>query len=390
MRAERRAWLIIWLAFATFCALIFAGFKFTLEYVSTANVDQTAVVTGTRGQVVLSLPGSSEKTLLGARSDLAVGTVLWVDRTTSAELQLFDDTNVKLLGGSTLALTRMEVGRFINQHAVVLTQTSGPVQYATAEEPLNVQLDAAMVQLAAHGDYTVWLDGDNTRIMVYAGEARVTPNNAMAISVPQSHRLEMSAGGQPVVADRLQVPLLGFTDFSQHERGWQAIDVTSNQDVNGVRSWVSGPDDNTVALRMTRQSVKQEHGETGLAQPLDVNVSGFRHLWLQAWVRVDYANLSGGGTFGFEYPTMFRIKYEGPAEGSYIPWSVGMYYANPENRTIPQNTAVLWPQGEWKLYRQDLMDADASNMPYRLLEFAVMAQGHSYDASVAGISLTGE
>ena len=93
VRAERRAWLIIWVAFATFCALIFAAFKFTIEYVSTAQVDQPASVMSSRGQVAYSLKNSDEKTLLGGRSDLGVGTVLWLDRTTatSADLQLFDE-----------------------------------------------------------------------------------------------------------------------------------------------------------------------------------------------------------------------------------------------------------------------------------------------------------
>ena len=49
-----------------------------------------------------------------------------------------------------------------------------------------------------------------------------------------------------------------------------------------------------------------------------------------------------------------------------------------------------WPQSEWKQYRVDLMDTEPSNVPYRLLEFAVMGQGHSYDARVADISLIGD
>lgn len=187
------------------------------------------------------------------------------------------------------------------------------------------------------------------------------------------------------------MPLLVNSDFAQHEQSWSALDVPNSAlDVNGSRSWVTGPDGTSTALRVLRQSVKGEHGETGLVQMLDRDVSGFRHLWLQAWVRLDYADLSGGGTFGSEYPMMFRVKYEGPVESSFNPWYVGLYYANPENRPIPPNTAVLWPQGEWKLYRQDLMDTDPTNVPYRLLEFAVMGQGHSYDARVAGVSLIGE
>jgi hypothetical protein len=87
---------------------------------------------------------------------------------------------------------------------------------------------------------------------------------------------------------------------------------------------------------------------------------------------------------------MFRVKYEGPVEGSFVPWAIGLYYSNPDNRPIPENTAVTWPHGEWKLYQVDLMDTDPSRVPYRLQEFAVLGQGHSYDARVANISLVGE
>jgi hypothetical protein len=397
VRAERRAWLIIWVAFATFCALVFAAFKFTIDYVSSAQVDESASVTASRGQVAYSLKGSDEKTLLGARSDLGVGTVLWLDRNTatSADLQLFDDTQLKLLGGSTLELTRMEVGRFINQHSVVLTQESGPIQYETGDA-VDVQVPSAIVHLAGHGDYTVWLDGDTTRVLVYSGEAHITQQIAgslgNSVTVSDNHRVGVDSKGQISQVDDLPTELLGNPDFTQHDQGWQALDVPNSAlDVNGTRTWVPGPNDTGTALRLQRNSVKSEHGETGLVQTLNnIDVSGYRHLWLQAWVRVDYADLSGGGTLGSEYPMMFRLKYEGPVEGSIIPWAIGLFYANPDNRPIPPSTARPWPQGEWQLYRVDLMDTDPANLPFRLMEFTVMAQGHSYDARVSGISLIGE
>jgi len=51
---------------------------------------------------------------------------------------------------------------------------------------------------------------------------------------------------------------------------------------------------------------------------------------------------------------------------------------------------MQWPQGEWKEYSVDLMDTEPSYVPYRLIEFAVMGQGHSYDARIANISLVGD
>jgi hypothetical protein len=144
--------LLLWVAFATFCALVFAAFKFAIDYVSTAEVDQGARVTASRGQVVFVLPGSAEKTLLGGRTELGVGTMISLDRTTvaTADLQLFDDTKVKVLGGASVELTRMEVGRFINQHSLLLTQSSGPIRYATGG-PVDVVVPNGLVQLAARG-----------------------------------------------------------------------------------------------------------------------------------------------------------------------------------------------------------------------------------------------
>jgi hypothetical protein len=392
VRAERRAWLVLCVAFATFCALVFAAVKFTIDYVSTAEVDQSALITASRGQVVFSLPGSAEKTLLGNRSDLGVGTVLSIDRTTvaSADLQFFDDSTIKMLGGATVELTRMEVGRFINQHSLLLTQSTGPIRYATANSPMDVQVPNGLVQLTPHGDFTVWLEDDLTRVMVYSGEARVV-GVGNAQSVTEGHRVEIDAQGQVHGPFERQIALLSNSDFSQHDANWEAWDEPNAPlDVNGQRFWVTGPRDGTNALRVVRHSVKSEHGETGLVQELDRDVSGFRHLWLTAMVRLDYADLSGGGTLGSEYPMMLEVKYEGPVEGSLNPWVVGLYYSNQDNRKVPESEGVLWPQGEWKQYTVDLMDTEPSNVPYRLIEFAAMGQGHSYDARIADISLVGD
>lgn len=389
--AERRAWLILWLAFATFCALVFTVAKFAVDYVSTAQVDQMARVAGSRGQVILTQPGSSDKTLLGNRTQLGVGTQVAVDRSTVAwaELQLLDDSRARVLDGASVELTRMEVGRFINQHLVQLTQTDGPIHYATGG-PMQVVVPNGDVQLGSHGDYTVWIDGDTTRVLVYAGEARVSASGSTVI-VPEGKRTAIDANRQLHAVEPRQMTLLLNGDFTQHDQDWEAYDKPDSPlDVNGSRFWVSGPDESGAALRVTRETVRQEHGETGLLQKLDRDVSGFRHLILQASVRVDYASLSGGGTLGSEYPMMLQLKYEGPQVDTHPDWAIGFYYANPENRPVPEWKGKQLVQGEWSTYRVDLMDTEPSRMPYRLLELIVMGQGHSYDARIANVSLTGD
>jgi hypothetical protein len=287
----------------------------------------------------------------------------------------------------------MEVGRFINQQSVLLTQDDGAVRYAT-EGPVEVEVPNGTVRLDGHGDYTVWLDGDLAHVMVYGGEAHLAASG-QTVAIGEGQRGDINA--ERVVGGpwERQISLLPNGNFAQHDEGWQTHDkVNGQQDQQGIRQWIPGPVEligsQVTALRVHRDSVSQQHGETGLIHQLNQDVSGFRHLWLRAWVRVDYADLSGGGQLGYEYPMMLQLQIEGPAAGTRPDWVVGFYYANDEHLPVPENTAELWPQHQWQQYQIDLMNTDVSREPYKLLNFAVMGQGHSFDASVANIELVGD
>jgi len=393
VQAERRAWLILWVAFATFCLLVFSAAKFVNDFVNTAQVDQLAVVTASRGTVFVVSPGSADQTRL-ARTELGVGTVIALDRVDSSlELQFFDDSRAKVQPGASVELTRMEVGRFIKQQRLLLDQTAGVVQY-TSVGSMDVQLpNNAMAHLAPHSDATLWIDASGvSRVLVYDGEVKLDAAGQSA-TVPRDKRMAIADGRLGQVADRPE-QLLRNGDFVQRDDGWLRHDLVLGQDVEGQRFWVSGPelpDRTLMALRVLRDRSRGEHGETGLIRALDIDVSGYRHLWLNAWVRVDQASLSGGGYLGFEYPMMLQMSYEGPVEGSEAgPWAIGFYTANPESRPTPPGRAERWPGGVWQEYTVDLMNTDADKVPYRLREFSVMGQGHNYDARVAGIELIGD
>jgi len=311
-----------------FCNVLRAGVRggqFGVDYVSSAQIDQGAQIR--RG--VADSPSSRCLARPTRRSWAPApswrSTILSLDRSSpsSADVQLFDDSKIKVLGGASVELTRMEVGRFINQHSVVLTQWSGPIRYATGG-PIDVLVAGGLVQLAAHGDYTIWTDGDITRVLVYSGEARVSASGS-AVMVAEGRQAEIDAQHQVHSPIPRLTPLLANADFAQHDQNWEPQDVLNTKlDVNGSRFWVPGPTDipKSTALRVVRESLKSEHGETVLFQKLDRDVSYFRHLYLQAMVRVDYADLSGGGTLNSEYPMMMRLKYEGPVEGTRPDWTV--------------------------------------------------------------------
>jgi hypothetical protein len=387
--AAQRAWVVLWLAFVTFCIVLVSTAKFVVDYVTTAEIALTARVEETRGRAYFQAPSGPKALLTPADRDLGVGTAVEADRAGMVVVRIFDGSRVTVQPEARVELARMEVGRFISRQTLALRQPVGPVRYETKGEA-DVQVPKGLVHLR-RGDATVWVEDQRTRVLVYDGEARLEAEGS-GLSVRAGQRGELTGDGKLELKERSE-ELLKNGAFARRADGWEAIDVQNGpRDVDGERHFGPGPvvEGRPVpSLRFVRDSVNLAHGETGVRQPLDVNVAGYRKLFLEAWVRVDRASLSGGGQLGSEYPMMLRIQYEGAPEGSQPDWVAGFYTANPELRPVAPS-AVLWPARTWQLYRTDLMDTDESRQPYQLHEFEVMAQGHSYDASIAGIELIGD
>jgi hypothetical protein len=240
---------------------------------------------------------------------------------------------------------------------------------------------------------TVWVHGGGSEVRVYSGQARLEGGGASQL-VQSGQRATLGPDGRPGQAEDRQVQLLGPGGqdlFAAHDDGWQRLDKQNGPpDLPGQRLWapVQLDGQELTALRIVRRSVAETHGETGLSKTLNLDVFGYRHLILRAWVRVDGASLSGGGQQGTEYPMILRAHYEGPVAPSDWIFVNGFYAANPENQ--PHLDALLWPQGQWQLYTVDLMQTEASRVPYRLRDIEVLGQGHSYDAQVAGLQLIGD
>ena len=382
--AERRAWVVLWLAFATFCLLVASGVKYATEFVTSAEIDRTARVDEARGLVFVqdARLGSSDR-------ELHVGNTIEASRTGLVSLSLFDGSRVTLQNGGRVQLLRMDVGRFINQQTLLLSQSAGPVRYQPAGG-MTVLVPNGEVKLS-RGDATVWVQGDHAQVLVYTGDVQVDTDGGSAI-VHAGERTEVLADRRAPVVQPRATSLLTNGDFARKTENWDPIDVREGPlDVDGERSFVDGPAQaapGVPALRIVRVSQTDAHGETGLLQKLNLDVSGYRSLFVEALVRVDQASLSGGGQLGSEYPLMLRVQYEGAAEGSRPDWTNGFYYQNPEDRPVRNATQI--PQGVWVPYRVNLMDQDESRRPFRLLSFEVMGQGHTYDSRVADIKLIGD
>jgi hypothetical protein len=391
MRAERRAWLVIWLAFFTFCAVVVSAVKFGVDYVTTADIDLTARVDEARGFVTVQASSGAEPRLATVDRELTVGTIVEGVRGApagTASVRMFDGSTVEVQPGGRVELQRMDIGRYISRQTVVLGQDQGAVQYRAANE-MTVNLPNGSVVLSP-GDFTVWISSTDgrTRVLAYGGKARLLAERG-EITVTAGSRGELTADGRLTGPEPRAQNLLANSDFSRRSESWDPIDDVQGRDTPGVRNFLIGTDSlGFPTLQIFRESLTLSHGETGLRQRLNMDISGFRHLWVRALVRVDRASLSGGGQFGSEYPLMFRSQYEGIVANSTPNWVHGFFYDNPDGLPVPYGEQVT--QGQWREYTVDLLAQDEGSQPYRLIDFDVLAQGHSFDSRVANLRLIGE
>ena len=179
-------------------------------------------------------------------------------------------------------------------------------------------------------------------------------------------------------------------DFAKGLGGaWSAIDIgeKGRPDVGGQRKL----EDVTIAgqvhrsLRLTRDTAKDTHNETGLRQEVNREVWAYRGITLTAWVRVMSASLDGGGYAGSEYPMMLRVNYVAENGGIYT-WSHGFFLQNEGGR--PTEIGEQVPANEW--YRFSLDMTKLKDRPAYISSVDLLAAGHDYDAEVAGLDLTAE
>ena len=192
---------------------------------------------------------------------------------------------------------------------------------------MDVLVPNGLVQLAPHGDYTVWIDGEVTRVLVYGGEARVSASGA-AVNVGEGRLAEIDAQAQVHPAVDRQVPLLANSDFGLHDQNWAPYDKPNipGLDVNGQRFWVAGPRTAPDADRAARWCVfraaantarraspRSSTGRVGLPPSLAAGLGASRLRrpvrWRHARLRVpdDAANEVRGPGRGLAQPVVHRV-----------------------------------------------------------------------------------
>lgn len=399
--AQRRAWICLGAAFAVFCTLGVLTLAGANTWRKTASLAPAAQLVEKRGIVLYQGPRDSLPVSVTEGTDLEEGGTIEVPISSEATIHLrVDNSVVRLRSNTQIRLSNMRIGRFNRELTQVqLDMVRGAAGYQIAGElPGGREVEVRTPNTPGSvdslkltkGEYLVWVQSAGTRLISYSGQARAEVNgNVVRL---RDNKWVLIGPDRPGARQAFDLPehLIKNRDFARGlGEAWSPIDIgeTGRPDVGGQRKL----EDVTIlgqrhrSLRLTRDTAKDTHNETGLRQDVDRDVWAYRGITLAAWVRVMAASLDGGGYAGSEYPMMLRVNYVAENGGTYT-WSHGFFLQNESGR--PADIGEQVPANEWYRFSVDM--TKLKDRPAYITSVDVFASGHDYDAEIAGIDLTAE
>jgi hypothetical protein len=393
VKARRRAWLCLAVAFTIWCTLAGSIGVAGWTYRRNATESPPAILTIDRGTVFYGGPTTPDQ--LRARPGMTAeeGGIVEVGDNARATVELFDGSSVRLMGNTKMELSMLRVGKFNADHTrLILGMIQGAAHFNIAGRlpyGREVVLNTPHGQVSlSKGEYLVWVQDDGTRVSSYTGQARADVDDH-TVRIRDGQRTLLPIDGVPRGPFVLAENLLRNSDFARQFQGWTMLDKREEgrPDVGGTRRLV----EETIAgrtvqaMRIFRDTDKDTHNETGIMQEVNRDVSAYRNVAVTAWVKISSASLSGGGYLGSEYPVMIRVNYP-DEKGGRPGWTHGFYYSNPENR--PTENGEIIPQDQWYPFLGRL--SDLPDRPIFIRSIEVLSAGHDFDATIADIRLVAE
>ncbi len=389
---QTTAWVVLWAAFIVFWALIVGASVGAKRYYDTATLPQAASLSLEQGIVLFRDAVTS--TLINAHDDLLLRErdELLVGQGARASVSLFDGSQMRLYPGSQIVLREMRKSRFHDSFARTSIEVQkGTVRLEVVEPSVGNRefrvLTPHGYALLTQGNFGFEVSSSQSRVSARHGSATAASGGGTATAGPGEKLLlsQKAISGPIPEGDQLMVN----GDFSQGFAGWEFLtaDEPGRPVEPGRRTLLTDrvQEREVVAVRFLRVSPRATHGEIGLTQVINKDVSDYLSLQLHANVRVDEQSLSGGGYMGYEYPIMLRVHYR-DATGSQIDWSHGFFHKNPEGRPTPNGEEV--PQGQWVAYLGELMEVRPK--PAHIISIDVLGAGHSFDGMVSNVGLIGK
>lgn len=419
------AWLIVMVSFAMFCSLsiAFSGgiYYFLLrstvpmEVIVQVGRGSTGITTGENQQIIRN---DSFPTLITDRpASLSTGTLDQATITFSVPLESGTITpgTITVMNSSSLTLQGARRPRFSwsqGVHSIEFSEFSGEAEIFITEisdRPLNfrvktLQGDAIFV-LNTEGRYSISANETIIRVTTYEGRALlVSPDNL-------NNRFAV-AGEQTTLLTGTNLPVVTSAPIDLIDNGLFAFDITTDEETGDLQipqhwgcfnafdsppggEWLADRWQGRSVIRLIRE-VGDTSSRTGCARWLDVSVTDYTFLELQATFALNYQSLVNCGFVGSECPMMIFIDYV-DFRGNPRTWHQSFFYNyDPQNPAplVCQECTIAYdhrPISEqvWYTYESgnlfSRLPEDAQ--PARILEVRFYASGHRYDVFVSEIGL---
>ncbi len=402
----RQAWILLWIAFATFTILL-VGVPLSINwYIHNATRPLPTQVEAIRGTTLIMTENSEEPTAVINTIEASEGEIIRTDDIARANMSVYESeqtqdtlTTVQLRSNSELVVDQVRTPRF-NQsqgyNTVGLSLNLGRARVTgnpSEERDLDISVTTPHSTIRFQdGSAAIAVNNDTTEVSARRGEVSVEAEGRTVI-FSDGRRTTVMLGSPPTYPQATSQNLVANGDFSQPlEETWikeQIVDAGDLSDVIYGDASVIDIGGRLAAYFVRNDAIGGIHTETSLTQKIDTDVQDFDSLVLRLDARLISQSLSGGGILSSEFPLMVRIDFI-DIDGNPQFWTWGFYAVDPvDNWPIRDGEKI--PSFVWYEYESpDFLQSPTFPRPQKVVSIRVYASGHNYRSQVSDIGLIAE
>ncbi len=397
----RTAWVIMVIAFVTFCVLAVTIPLLIHSYILYATVARPLSMIVISGAVQVTPGNTADTRAVIDYTSVSEGTRVQTDNKASATLNLYADdegreflATITLYNNAALVVDASRVPRFGYSHApdrLRLRLEQGRIRVspqARAVRPIAVEVQTpASTATFGDGSFSVEVMPEDTEVTSRSGLATVTAAGQQVI-VPPGQRTRVVSGQPPEAPVPVERDLLVNGAFAQDMQHWvkdSFVDVQAGaaNDV-GLGDVQLVNRDGRQAVLFTRRGKEGLHAETEIRQQLGMDVLDFDELRVNFYVQLLYQSLQGAGIQSSEFPMAVQINYT-DIYGEERLWTQGFYYKDLDPSVPwPLRNVQKIPSTTWYAYESpNLVELLKDTRPARLNWIRFYASGYNFESMVA-------
>ncbi len=407
---ERRAWRILLSGFAVFLLMCGGVFYVAQWFVFQSQIDMVIQLTSARGTASLILPNTGEPiAVTDRRDDLEPGVIVLTDTNSQANLTFVDPRSQDIIASLTLfpdsriSIEEARSPRFgpnKSPYHIIIHSAKGHVELLMLQTERKAEIEVTSPQALAginqEGLYIFKTVEQSTTITTRTGRATVTHlGSGEQKSLRGPAQIIASLEDDELIKSKPEISLMENPHFQEsYEIGWSFY---NDREPPGTASNAITAGRPVVVIDRSQGNwpdTSLGHGETGLVQFLNTDVSQYSYLELRATFYVDEQSLSTCGVAGSECPMMVRMVYLDEEETERV-FIQGFYAAHQPELELPLQCPTCRSPHQ-RINGHSWFTFESGNLmtllpddqrPVELLQISFYASGHAYKIYVSEIDL---